>query len=152
MLTILLKPFFLLLPALIPSWRFFDVIAPSPRIQYHLVNTDKNKEAGWTPFRPRPQQLGFLTMLKRMAWNPSWNEDLFLVSCAERLLEQPNLHSENEILRRIANSLIQQHPEPGSLHSMQFQFRLVLIQRIEDNLHEEAVFTSGVHSIGETEA
>ena len=29
----------LLLPALIPSWRFFDVIAPSPRIEYALGAT-----------------------------------------------------------------------------------------------------------------
>ena len=29
----------LLLPALIPSWRFFDVVAPSPRIEFVLLET-----------------------------------------------------------------------------------------------------------------
>ena len=33
------NPFKLLLPALIPSWSFFDVIAPSPRIEYALLRS-----------------------------------------------------------------------------------------------------------------
>ena len=43
----------LLLPALIPSWRFFDTIAPSPRIEYALLH-DPHAAAAWREFRPRP--------------------------------------------------------------------------------------------------
>lgn len=32
-----LAPFKLLLPALIPSWNFFDVIAPAPRVEYAQI-------------------------------------------------------------------------------------------------------------------
>jgi len=152
MLRTILNTLALLFPALIPSWRFFDVIAPSPRIQFCLVNPNQHDEADWTPFRPRPQHVGFFTMLKRMIWNPTWNEDLFMVSCAERLIECPNSHSEDEILKRVANALVRQHPEPDALKGMQLTFRLVLIQRIEDSLHEEIVFTSRAQTIEGTKA
>jgi len=39
-----------------------------------------------------------MQMSGRMFWNPSWNESLFLVSCAERLLQNPTPHSEDEIM------------------------------------------------------
>lgn len=33
-LKTVLNSFRLLLPAIVPSWRFFDEIAPSPRVEY----------------------------------------------------------------------------------------------------------------------
>ncbi len=51
----ILRPFALLLPALIPSWNFFDVIAPSPRIEAaRLASTDA--QPVWREFRSRPQR------------------------------------------------------------------------------------------------
>ncbi len=40
-----------------------------------------------------------------MFWNPEGNESLFLVSCAERIMENYTPHSENEILKRIARDI-----------------------------------------------
>ena len=83
----MLRPLALLLPALIPSWRFFDVIAPSPRIEFAML-TSPDSAAVWQAFRPRPARVALSTMLGRLFWNPRWNESLFLVSCAERLVDQ----------------------------------------------------------------
>ena len=109
----------LLLPALIPSWRFFKTVAPSPRIEYRLLDADG---AGpWQQDRPRPQHLSFGKMMARMFWNPDWNEQLFLVSCSERLIEAPSQHSLDEINTRVARLL-----PPGG---QEFQFRLVFLSR-----------------------
>jgi hypothetical protein len=99
----------LLLPALIPSWSFFDIISASPRIQFALLKTENETILEWREFRPRPKHQSFMQMLKRLLWNPKWNESLFLVSCAERIMEQDTQysidHSETEILKRIENEL-----------------------------------------------
>lgn len=117
----MLRPFTLLLPALIPSWRFFDVIAPSPRIEYALL-PGETAPGDWREFRPRPERVSLAAMLGRLVWNPRWNETLFLVSCAERLVDEPTAHSEDEIFRRIAADLADA-PEPW------LTFRLVFVHR-----------------------
>ena len=83
----------LLLPALLPSWRFFDWIAPSPRIEYRLSSKGKwlKYNAPYIPTNP----------LKRLFWNPQWNDYLFLMSCVERYAQNPTDHSYNEILKRL---------------------------------------------------
>ena len=98
-MTLFLNTLKLLLPALIPSWNFFDVIAPSPRIEYTLLNSQNESVTDWQEFRPRPEQLSFIQLLFRLLLNPRWNETLFMVSCAERILQNPTeyQHSENEI-------------------------------------------------------
>ena len=93
----------LLLPALIPSWNFFDVIVPSPRIQFSILNPENELQAEWQEFRPRPADLSIWQMLGRMLSNPVWNESLFLMSCAERLMEYPTRHSEDEIFKTVWN-------------------------------------------------
>ena len=136
----MLKTLRLLLPALIPSWRFFDVIAPSPRVEYTLLAAPDETAVDWREFRPRPERLSVLAMLGRLFWNAAWNEALFLVSCAERLIEQPNAHSENEILRRIAADLARQ-PDGATLPPW-LRFRLVFVSREGDALSREALFLS----------
>lgn len=136
----------LLIPALLPSWRFFDFIAPSPRVQFALLNNGGATELEWQEFRPRPAQLTFWHMLGRLFWNPVWNESLFLVSCAERLMEQPTVHSENEILKRIRHELMN---TPGASVSgaTSLQFRLLLVQRQGSTLQESVVFHSRVEPL-----
>lgn len=116
------NPFSLLTPALIPSWNFFDVIAPSPRVEYALAESRDAVLDAWTEFRPRPQRLSPADMLARLFWNPRWNESLYLVSCAERLVEEPTAHGENEIFRRIAADLAARSDEPTWL-----SFRLMFV-------------------------
>ena len=135
----------LLLPALIPSWRFFDTIAPSPRIEFTLLKTAQDASGSWQEFRPRPAWLPISSMLKRMFWNPDWNESLFLVSCAERLMASPTVHSSQEILKRIKVEL-----ERNSIDVMAtpyLQFRLVFVSREGSQLQKHITYISPIHRL-----
>ena len=134
----------LLFPALIPSWNFFDLIAPSPRIQFSLLKEENDLDRNWQEFRPRPNHLSFLQMIKRMFWNPMWNESLYLVTCAERIIESYTSHSEDEILTRIENDL---KLDSNKTIATYLQFRLIIIQRKEKQLQETVVFTSRIQKI-----
>ncbi|MEP4036476.1 hypothetical protein [Pseudophaeobacter sp.] len=109
----------LFLPTVIPSWRFFKTVAPSPRIEYRLIEGESIGD--WQEDRPRPAHLGLGQVLRRMLWNPDWNEQLYLVSCSERLIEAPSQHSVDEINLRVARIL----PEGAQM----LQFRLVFMSR-----------------------
>lgn len=76
-----------LLPALIPSWRFFDVIGPAPRFEYRLLSAPAHPIDSWREFRPRPAHRSPLEIIGHLFWNPAWNETLFVMRCAERVLE-----------------------------------------------------------------
>lgn len=139
----------LLLPALIPSWNFFDVIAPSPRIQYALLNTENEMSLEWLEFRPRPMRLSVKQILHRIFWNPRWNETLFMISCAERIMENPEncLHSENEILNRIISDLIEENPPNHTITATHLQFRLLTLQRQNSELIQDIVFHSRIQKL-----
>lgn len=130
----MLRSLQLLLPALVPSWNFFDIIAPAPFIEYAALQ-NKDDTPNWQAFRPRPQRLSTVPILRRLFWNPNWNESLFLVSCAERLLTEPTDHSRNEILARIKADIT---PSISYL-----QFRLVLRHRLQT----EIAYLSQVYAV-----
>lgn len=134
----------LLLPALIPSWNFFDVIAPSPRVEYARLRSIGDASGDWREFRPRPERLSPLEMLRRLVWNPYWNESLFLVSCAERLTDEPSAHSEDEIFKRIAADLVR---EPEDAERPWLCFRLVFLSREADA--REILFQPAPRRLGE---
>lgn len=133
----------LLLPALIPSWNFFDIITASPRVQYTLLKNKDDKAKQWTEFRPRPQKLSIQQNLLRLFYNANWNESLFLVSCAERIMlnasAQQVSHSENEILHRISREIQQNEKATATAY---LQFRLLYISRQENELIEEITYLS----------
>lgn len=136
----MLRTLQLILPAIIPSWNFFDVIAPSPRIEYQLMAGPDDTRRHWQPFRPRPTHLAPHQFLTRLIWNPHWNESLFLVSCAERLSQgiTPK-HSLAEILTRIRKDLLQ----PGIAEAYShFRFRLVFLERVGEIIEQETLFVS----------
>jgi len=112
----------LLLPALTPSWRFFDSVGPSPRIEYSTPE-------GWRELRPRPAVVTWRQMVGGLFWNPERNESLFLTSCAERLLETLNAHSVSEIEARL-------RVVPW------LQWRIVLVSRRETELVREVGWLS----------
>ncbi len=147
----MLKPFFktfgLLLPALIPSWRFFDEIAPSPRIEYVLLRQENEEGRDWKEVKPRPSHVPISRMLRRMIWNPDWNETLFLMSCAERLMAYPTDHSQHEILKRTRTWLTGQDMDPKATPFL--QFRLVFRARLEEEIEEVIAYQSPVHPIAE---
>ena len=132
----------LLLPALIPSWNFFDVIVPSPRIQFSILNGENDTAEKWQEFRPRPACMSVWQMLARMFWNKDWNESLFVMSCAERLMEYPTQHSEDEIFKRIKADLISDNDNNVIKDTRWVRFRLVFIRREGVSLKEEVKFES----------
>ena len=151
MIKTMLKTLKLLLPALIPSWRFFDTIGPSPRIEYMVSNT-KNGEINntnhWHSLRPRPHRITVINMLKRLLWNPHWNEDLFLTSCAERLMRSPSKHSAQEIVNAIRAEISydrEMQTDNATLPSS-LQFRLVFLNREKDSIARHLVYTSEIFS------
>jgi hypothetical protein len=137
----------LLLPALIPSWRFFDVIAPSPRIEYALLASPSDTAGDWREFRPRPDNVSIPTLLSRLVWNPRWNETLFVVSCAERLVDQPTAHSEDEIFKRIAAELGRQ---PDAVTPTPWlTFRLVFVSREGEAIERDVLFQSAPRALAD---
>lgn len=128
----------LLLPALIPSWNFFELIAASPRIEYAQLQSRGEAAVDWRAFRPRPQRISFMAMLSRLLWNARWNEALFVVSCAERLLSEPTDHSQDEIFHRIAADLAERQEALGAW----LRFRIVLVNEDEGAIAREVAFVS----------
>lgn len=133
------KTVLLILPVLLPSWRFFKTIEPSPRVQWALFSARGDTSEHWHEFRPRPAYLSPFQMFRRLFWNPAWNESLFLVSCAERLQEQPTDHSINEIRQRVLREIAQL---PIKSAGMLLQFRLVFVHRDGARLTKEILFLS----------
>ena len=129
----------LVLPVLIPSWRFFKTIEPLPRVQWVLFSDDNTIINNWHEFRPRPQRVTPFQMLNRLFWNPEWNEALFVLSCAERIEENPTQHSIHEINKRILSD-ISQMPPHQTAQSM--QFRLVFIHENETGQSQDILFIS----------
>lgn len=140
----------LFLPALIPSWRFFETVEASPRIEFSLLEVEGGKAADWQEFRPRPTHLSFLTMFKRLLWNPAWNESLFLVSCAERLMDNPTEHSRQEIIGRIIAQLEQRSIDVDGMPYV--QFRLAFVSREGEELEKNIGYISPVYKISQSPA
>lgn len=130
----------LIFPAIIPSWRFFSSVAPSPRVEYALCPDTLTAPQQWQEFRPRPDQLSFAVMLQRMLWNPQWNETLFLVSCAERLIAAPTQHSIDEIRKRIARDLMRSPTPPAPAAVL--HFRLVFLDRVGTDIVKTVEYES----------
>ena len=128
---------FLLLPALIPSWRFFKTVEPSPRVQWTCIDEGARQ---WQEFYPRPDTVSPLRMLRRMVWNPHWNEALYLVSLAERQTIAPSEHSKREITRRVADLLLRLAYKPDT----SFQFRILYVYRDCDGLRQTVTYESPI--------
>jgi hypothetical protein len=140
----------LFLPALIPSWRFFETVEASPRIEFALLEVEGGKAADWQEFRPRPTHLSFRSMFKRLLWNPAWNESLFLVSCAERLMDNPTEHSRQEIIGRIIAQIEQRSIDVDGTPYV--QFRLAFVRREGEELEKNIGYISPVYKISQSPA
>lgn len=136
---LMISLFKLLLPALIPSWNFFDEIGASPRIEYNVQRSPDEADGAWRAFRPRPPRVPVLTMFARLLWNARWNETLFVASCAERLLAAPTAHGQDEIFRRIAADL----PGEGAW----LRFRIFLLSEVAGAVVQELAFISAPRRI-----
>lgn len=142
------KTIFLILPVLVPSWRFFKAIEPSPRVQWALLPVHGDAAVDWQEFRARPETVSPRQMLRRLFWNPAWNETLFLVSCAERIQEIPTEHSINEIRQRILDDIIKREIDATG---KKMQFRLVFVHRVGTEISKEIVFISEMFPVTDGE-
>lgn len=127
----MLRSLLLLLPALVPSWRFFRTVAPSPRLEVALIAGETDTPADWHPARPRPEHVSLATMLRRLFWNPDRNEALYLVSLCERLDEQDSAHAAVDLARRLREGL----DDPGTARFL--VYRLVFVLRDGDTIRRE---------------
>ena len=118
-------------------------MAPSPRIEFTLLKAAHDVPENWQEFRPRPAHLSLGSMLKRLFWNPRWNETLFLVSCAERLMENGAEHSAREIAKRIQDELEQKGMIGKEMPYL--KFRLAFVQRQGTQLQKHITFTSPLY-------
>lgn len=134
----------LLLPIIFPSWRFFAVIAPAPRVDVADLAPDADEPAAeaWRPLRPTPDRLSLLQNLKRVLWNPRWNETLFLTTCAERVAETGDAALMMEILRRAHADMAAADTPPR-----RFALRLTSVRREGDTLIEDELYQAPVQSL-----
>ncbi len=128
-----------LLPALIPSWRFFDRIGPSPRVEYALLAISEDPAPVWQEFRPRPPRFSAAQRFQRLFWNPRWNELLFVLGCAERICGGERGFPEREIRTRIARSL---RGSAAAAHAGWLAFRIVLRARSGERVARQVVYVS----------
>ena len=135
----------LILPALIPSWRFFKVIEPSPRLQWATLDAVGEVQGPWREARVRPRSVSCFQMVVRLFWNPVWNETLYLMSCAERVVQSPTEHCIKEIRHRITPEVAAAQTGAAS-----FCFRLALVQNADMGQRYDVVFTSVAFSIPTT--
>ena len=128
----------LLLPALIPSWRFFQTVEASPCVQWTV--DPAGSDVNWQGFDLRPDRITPWGMLVGLFWNPERNEALFLVTCAERIAEAPTDHALGELRHRVRAGLIRHGIAAAGLHAL--RFRLVFVERQGTDLIEQVVFES----------
>ncbi len=134
----------LLFPIFIPSWQFFKEIAPSPRIEFTLLTTEKDL-AKWQEFNLRPQENP--NLLKSLFYNPRWNEALYITNCAEQLIANPTEYSSQEILKRITAEL--KRKQTNLETTPYLQFRLIFISRQNSDLMEDLLYSSEIKRISE---
>lgn len=141
----------LMLPAMLPSWRFFDAVTASPRLDYMVVSVGGIGSGRWREFRPRVARLGAGAMVRRLFWNAEWNETLFLVSLAERLVGDhgaaTEAHSQRELLLRVARHL-QRAGLAGSADGFRIRLRFVGRPGRGEPVTEEVVYRSDLHPVG----
>ena len=130
----------LLLPALFPSWRFFDVIAPSPRVEHVLIHDSRDEGESWQESHPTPEHIVLLDYFKTFFWNARWNERLYLSTCAERLTQNPTELSLREIRRRVRARLLRENG--ANVVPRYFRFRLIFVSRHGGMLRRDIAFVS----------
>lgn len=128
------------LPVLLPSWRFFQSVEPSPRVEWACCHTSQ-KPLNWREFRPCRTRITPLQMVCSLFWNPSRNANLFIVSCAERIRQAPNDHSIGVI-----QAAVQSDIREGIIATTSdlIQFRLVFVHREDSQFVRDVVFVSDV--------
>jgi hypothetical protein len=133
----------LLFPALLPSWRFFASVGPSPRIEYALLN-DVDGTPCWQPLVSERERVTWRESFLALFWNPERNEALFLVTCCERLLADGPERSafwQREILSRVLRKAA---VATSTTHIL---YRIVVLERHGTRVEAETAFLSRAHEV-----
>ena len=120
--------FTLLAPCLFPSWRFFQEVGPSPRIEVRF----SSGSGSWQDPRPKPDRLRLWEVVLSLFHNPTGNENLFWMSLAERLVAEPTAEIEALLTARIAHGL----------NRTDFEFRVLLVSKEGSQLRRQVAFQS----------
>ncbi len=137
----------LLLPALIPSWRFFDRVGPAPAVEFALGRVADEPASEWHEVHPRPTRVSVGLMLTRVFWNPRWNEFLYLTSCAERLLDEPSPNRAAHLWMRVADIVRATHGAATTAGDRFLRVRVVEVTRAGDRLVRQVRFVSNAHRL-----
>lgn len=86
----------LYLPVLFPYWRFFEEIGASPRVEYRVDG------GPWIEATARPDQVTWQTHILSLFWNRAWNERLFFVTLAERILMGTSVKASEQLASRLS--------------------------------------------------
>lgn len=121
----------LVLPILLPAWRFFQTVEASPRIEW---SGEWSGGQGWQPLCQPPARLSVARMIGSLFWNPQRNDALFMVSCAERLDARPADHSVAEIRARVRRAA------GGAATAL--QFRVVFVWEADGTPAREVTYLS----------
>jgi hypothetical protein len=123
----------LVLPVLLPSWRFFKSVEPSPRIEWGFGTEPEV----WHPLFPPPETLSAWQITLRLFWNADRNDALFMLSCAERLIDRETAHSLTEIHARIRRAAVDHGTQAPAA-----RFRIVTLDRDESGLRRDLCYLS----------
>lgn len=83
----------LCLPIVVPSWRFFDEIAPAPRIDIGWSDGPDADVTHWEPLRPTPDAIPWPRRVGHLVANARRNETLYLTSCADKVCYDDSAHA-----------------------------------------------------------
>ncbi|MEP2978848.1 MAG: hypothetical protein ABJO86_05155 [Lentilitoribacter sp.] len=117
-----------------------------------MLDTIEESSQTWVEYRPRPERLSAWSMLKRMFYNPTRNETLFIASCAERLIkneQQYGAHSVCEIFTRIEQDIVASLLKQEQQY---LQFRLAFISRQKHGLEKHILFVSEIKKLERKDA
>lgn len=134
-----------LLPALLPSWRFFDRVGAAPRLEW--ARTAEGAAPVWREFRPQPVRRSIDEIATSLVWAPRRNETLFLLSCAERLLESPEPALERVLLTRL-RELARAGELPGAAHEDRLHVRVVITERDGDTIASREAWRAAPLALG----
>lgn len=125
-----------------PSWQFFNEVAPSPRIEFAVLDTKDQEISQWQDLVSRKQEYKISDFFKSIFFNPEWNQKLYLINCAEKIVISQSKHAVKEIFKAILEKL--------KLEGDKFVcFRLVFISKKSEGFREDILYQSSTKQVQE---
>ena len=124
-----MKTLTLFLSAIVSSWQFFKESARETIIE---VSSD---EIQWQVLKLRDERRSLLEFFTGIFYNAKWNEALYIMDCAERLLTDIRQRNIDELMDRLVLYLRSRQ----LLTSSKLKYRLLY--------NKEVVFTSGTREL-----